>query len=206
MTTNNTGEESGSNTQEITTEQTDTPKTFTQDEVNAMMGKVRSDTNAKFSDYDTLKERAKVADQLETDKLSAQEKAEKRAVDAERRVIDSDARVASGAIYAEVKVLATQMGFIDPNEAYALVDQTAFRYEDGVGVTGVTEALEALLTKSPHLKGSTTPPAPNLNRNERTPAPATAPLTDAERQMAHRLFRNKTPAEAEAEYAAGKTR
>ena len=49
-------------------------KTFTQEEVNQMIGRRVAETRAQFEDYDTLKARAGVADQLERDKLSESEK------------------------------------------------------------------------------------------------------------------------------------
>lgn len=45
--------------------QQQTPKTFTQEEVNEMMGKVRRETREKFADYDELSKKAKAYDEAQ---------------------------------------------------------------------------------------------------------------------------------------------
>lgn len=178
------------------------PGAFTQDQVNQMMGKVRSEERAKFSDYSRLKERAQKADDLEAANLSDKEKLERKAADAERKAIDADARIADTAIRAEVRLRSVQKGIVDPDAAYALIDRTDIVYSDEEGVTGVDTALDTLLVNKSYLKAPNVS-APNLNP-EGVPSQVPVKLTDAEREMAHRLFRNKSPAEAEAEYVAGK--
>ena len=73
------------------------PKTFTQEEVNALMGGVRAEERTKaaekFSDYTYLKERAAVADKQDLAKLTNEERLTKdaeawkvKATQAEQRV------------------------------------------------------------------------------------------------------------------------
>ena len=45
------------------TQQAQEPKTFTQDEVNELMGKVRRETREKYADYDELAKKAKAYDE-----------------------------------------------------------------------------------------------------------------------------------------------
>ena len=52
--------------------------TYTQEQVNQMMGKTRRETRDKFSDYETLKERAAKADELEQAQLTEKERLEAR--------------------------------------------------------------------------------------------------------------------------------
>lgn len=161
------------------------PKTFSEDEVNAMTGRVRAQERAKYSDYGTLKERAKKADELEAANLSDKERLERKAANAERKAIDADARIADTAIRAEVRMRAVQKGIVDPDAAFALVDRTDIEYSDDNGVSGVDPALDALLVAKPYLKG-TVPGAPNLNP-EGVPPQAPVKLTDAQRATAQRF-------------------
>ena len=49
------------------------PRTFTQEEVDSLMGKVRRETRGQFADYDELKERAARADEAEDARKRAEE-------------------------------------------------------------------------------------------------------------------------------------
>lgn len=55
------------------------PRTFTQDEVNEMMGKVRRETREKFADYDALKQKADAYDEAQEAAKSELEKAQEAA-------------------------------------------------------------------------------------------------------------------------------
>lgn len=83
--------------------QQQTPKTFTQEEVNEMMGKVRRETREKYADYDELSKKAKAYDEAQeaakTELEKAQEaaakaKAEADALKAEKARADLVAKVA----------------------------------------------------------------------------------------------------------------
>jgi len=52
---------------------------------------------------------------------------------------------------AEVKVLASELGFADWEDAHALADLSKVEEDDKGNLTGVKEALEDLLKKKPHL-------------------------------------------------------
>ena len=85
-------------------------------------------------------------------------------------------------IAAEVKVRASQLGIIDPDAAYLLLDRTNVRYNAGEGVTGVDDALTQLLENKPYLKGQANR-APNLNPQSGEPAP-TLRLSEDQREAA----------------------
>ena len=57
----------------------ETPKTFTQDEVNELMGKVRRETREKFADYDDLAKKAKAYDEAQEAAKTELEKAQEAA-------------------------------------------------------------------------------------------------------------------------------
>ncbi len=85
-------EQQGTEGQGTETQGQGAERTFTQAEVNEMMGKVRRETRAKFSDYDDLKAKAGEYDQLQEASKTELQKAQERAERAEREL--SDARAA----------------------------------------------------------------------------------------------------------------
>jgi len=63
-------------------------------------------------------------------------------------------------VRGEVKFLSAQLGVVDPDAAFALMDKSKIKVDDQGNVEGVKEALEALLKDKPYLKGQggNTPP------------------------------------------------
>ncbi len=77
-------------------------------------------------------------------------------------------------IRAEVKVLAQSLDIVDADAAFALADLSKVQVAEDGKVSGVKEALEALLTAKPWLKkalvpvgGGTNPANPAANKPER---------------------------------------
>ena len=160
-------------------------KTFSQEEVNRLQAQVRREVRGQFGDYAQLKERAAKADELEKAQLSDQEKLEARANEAERKAAAAIEQIASAVIASEVKVRASQLGIIDPDAAYLLLDRTNLSYAEDGKVTGVDDALTQLMEDKPYLKGLPSR-APNLNPQTGEPAPAlrlTADQLEAARLM-----------------------
>lgn len=157
-------------------------KTFSQDEVNRMMNQTKRDVRNQFSDYNDLKDRAARADELEQAQLTEQQRLEARATEAERVAASAAERVSSAMIASEVKVRASQLGIIDPDAAYLLLDRSNVRYGEDTGVTGVDEALTQLLEDKPYLKG-TANRAPNLNPQAGDVAPSLR-LSEDQREAA----------------------
>ena len=189
---------------EGTPEATPAPKTFTQEEVNALMGKTRAEERSKFQDYDKFKARAKVADTLEAAQLTDKEKAEHAAAEWQRKATDAAGRVADVAIRAEIKVKAVQKGIVDPDAAVALIDRSGIVYSDEEGVKGVAEALDALVAAKPYLRAAEVKPvAGNLNPGGGGAPKPTPQLTDAQRNVARRMYPELAPAEAAAKYSKG---
>ena len=179
-------------------------KGFTQEDVNSMMGKVRSEERAKYLDYDKLKERAAVADKLEKANLTKEERTTQEAATWQRKAIDSEARIADMAIRADIRVQAALQGIIDPDAAVALIDRSGIVYSEEEGVKGVAEALTALVTAKPYLKGvAGKPAAPNLNAKDGKPVGATPQLSAEQRNVAHRLYPELSHTDAEVKYNKG---
>ena len=165
--------EDGAQTQpvEAVTVPTESPadKTFTQDEVNRMMGQARRDARSQFSDYSELKSRAAKADELEQANLTEAERLEARVSDAEKRATDAQGQVSSAMIASEVKVRATQMGIVDPDAAFLLLDKKNVAYNVTDGVSGVDDALAQLLEDKPYLRAGNR--TPNINPETGQAAP-----------------------------------
>jgi len=158
------------------------PRVFSQEDVNRMQAQTRRETRNQFSDYGELKEKAAKADELEQAQLSGQERLEARAHEAEKRADDAIQREQSALIAAEVKVRASQLGIIDPDAAYLLLDKANVHYSTEGGVTGVDDALAHLLETKSYLRGPATR-APNLNPQSGEPAP-TLRLSEGQREAA----------------------
>lgn len=165
--------EDGAQTQQVeaVTVPTESPadKTFTQDEVNRMMGQARRDARSQFSDYSELKSRAAKADELEQANLTEAERLEVRVSDAEKRATDAQEQVSSAMIASEVKVRATQMGIVDPDAAFLLLNKKNVAYNVTDGVSGVDDALAQLLEDKPYLRAGNR--TPNINPETGQAAP-----------------------------------
>ena len=116
-----------------------------------------------------MKARAARADELEQAQLTGAEKMEARAIEAEKKVTDAQAQIADAMIASQVKVRASQMGVVDPDAAFVLLDRTNVQYTDGA-VTGVDDAIASLLEDKPYLRGTNR--TPNINPESGQPVQA----------------------------------
>jgi len=137
--------------------------------IDRINSKTRRDERNKFKDYNDLKTRAARADELEQAQLTEAEKMEARAIEAEKKATDAQAQIADAMIASQVKVRASQMGVIDPDAAFVLLDRTNVQYADGA-VTGVDDAIASLLEDKPYLRGTNR--TPNINPESGQPVQA----------------------------------
>ena len=163
---------------------TDT-RNFSQEEVNRMVGQARREVRGQFSDYSDLKTRAARADELEQAQLTEAERLTQRATEAEKQTAEANTQLTNALISSEVKVKAVQLGIVDPDAAYLLLDKRNVKYDANDGVTGVEDALTQLLEDKPYLKG-VAGRIPNINPEGGQAAPALR-LT-ADQQEAARLM------------------
>lgn len=91
------------------------------------------------------------ADQEKSELDKARDAAAKAEADRKAALEQANARL----IRAEVKVVATDLGIVDPDAAYALMDMSGVAVADDGSVTGVKASLEALMKDKPYLKGPT---------------------------------------------------
>jgi len=151
--------------------------------IDRINSKTRRDERNKFKDYNDLKARAARADELEQAQLTGAEKMEARAIEAEKKVTDAQAQIADAMIASQVKVRASQMGVVDPDAAFVLLDRTNVQYTDGA-VTGVDDAIASLLEDKPYLRGINR--TPNINPESGQPVQAVR-LTDLQLEAARMM-------------------
>ena len=151
--------------------------------IDRINSRTRRDERNKFKDYNDLKARAARADELEQAQLTGAEKMEARAIEAEKKVTDAQQQVANAMIASQVKVRASQMGVVDPDAAFVLLDRTNVQYTDGT-VTGVDDAIASLLEDKPYLRGTNR--TPNINPESGQPVQAVR-LTDLQLEAARMM-------------------
>ncbi len=88
--------------EESGTQQQETPKTFTQEEVNELMGKVRRETREKYADYDDLAKKSKAYDDAQEAAKSELEKAQEAAAAAKAEADALRAEKAHAQLVAKV--------------------------------------------------------------------------------------------------------
>lgn len=138
--------------------------TMTQDELNALISKSKAQAKKPYADYDELKtklsdyEKAeaerKLAEMSETERLQTEvDAAKKAAEDADNRAKQSVDKTNQRLLKAEFKSLALDAGLRKDaiDDAYVLADKSGFVVGDEGDITGVKEALEALVASKPYL-------------------------------------------------------
>lgn len=112
------------------------------------------------------------------------EKAKAIPTDVQKQIDAANKRANDIAIAAEVKTLCAEMGFIDADVAFQLMEKANVKVDEAGKVTGVKEALEALKTAKPFLTSKPQPIGAWGQKQGGAPAAMTreeiAKLTDRE--------------------------
>lgn len=141
------------------TSSTDPPKTFTQADVDRIvsdrLARAKSDPPP---DYEDLKKKAGEFDKLEAARLSETEKLQKSNEAAEARAKAAEEKLDLANRRNAVFAAAQRAGAVDPDAVFALLDQSAVKVGNDGQLTGVEEAVKALLDDKKYLVG--TPPTP----------------------------------------------
>lgn len=147
-------------------------KTFSQADLDRIVAERLSREQKKYADYEELKKSATELKKLQDAQLSETEKRDKRIKDLEAAQADwenkgraREMEITERLIRAEVRVLASGMGFTNPDDAYALAALGDVKIDDEGNVQGVQKALEKLAKDKPYLvgKGSGAPGSPPNN-------------------------------------------
>lgn len=126
-------------------------KTFTQADVDRIVGERISGVKSKFADYDDLKKKAARADELEAAQMSEVEKAIKRAEDAENAL----KAVEEKATQAELAALRIKVG-TEKGIPAALIDRLSGN--DAASIAADADAILAALPKPTPPSSGTNPP------------------------------------------------
>ena len=137
-------------------------KTFTQDELNRVVADRLTRERSKYADYDDLKKQAAKLQEIEDAQKSELERAQEAQRVAETAAKQATANADQRLMQAEFLAAAALAGVAHPEDAYALADKTAVLKGDSGALTGVNEAVKALVDAG-RLVMSGRPPAPNLN-------------------------------------------
>jgi len=132
-------------------------RVLTQSQVNALMGKIRKEAKISllkelgFDDVDALRDAlSKLREQEEAQKTEAQKLAEKLS-----QLQSENARLAQERVQTllrmEVTNCAARLGFIDPGDAYQMIDLAELQVADDGSVKGVEAALQQLAKSKPYL-------------------------------------------------------
>lgn len=158
---------------------------LTQDQVNDIIAERLRREREKYADYDDLKAKASKWAEYEDAQKSELEKAQERAEALERAAKAQETKYRADLIRMEARVQAAQMGFMNPDDAYALAELDAVEIGETGEIEGVKKALEALAKDKPYLLGEPPKPTPpNADGNEGNPPTSGGVVLTAQDQAA----------------------
>jgi alanyl-tRNA synthetase len=131
-------------------------KTFTQDDLDKIIQKRLARERKQWEQQ--LEEERKKAAMSEAERLKAEKE------EAEKRAQEAISKANELLLKAEVKQVAVELGIVDPDAAYLLMDREDIEVKDGA-VAGAKEALEQLLEAKPWLKRAPEKPAVGTGSN-----------------------------------------
>lgn len=121
-------------------------RTFTQDELNAIVSDRLRREQMKYADYDDLKAAQAKLDEIEQERLTELEKVQKRADDAEKERDLARQQAQDTAIRAALAMEAAKAGALHPEDAFQLADLSSVSIDDDGKVTGAVEAVAELVS------------------------------------------------------------
>lgn len=158
-------------------------KTFTQEELDRVVGERLAREREKYADYDELKQAKARLDEIEAANKSELEKAVQRAEQAEADRDKAAQKAAEIARRAAVIAEAPKQGAVDPDAVVALIGSDRVTVADDGQVTGAEQAVKELLDAKKYLVGEPRLPGPS-DGGPRPPAPPTDLLKQAEEALA----------------------
>lgn len=126
-------------------------KTFTQEQLDAIINDRLQRERGKYADYDALKAAKAELDTLKAGQLSETEKITKRATDAEAKAQAAEAKVKELSTRGEIERQARKLGIVDDDAAYRLLDASKLEYDDAGQPTNAEALLKDLVKAKPYL-------------------------------------------------------
>jgi hypothetical protein len=173
-------------------------KTFTQDQVNALLADQKRKVQGQYSDHGDLKKKAADYDALVASQRTEQEKAAETARQEREQAVEAARKEGAGAVLAaanqrlvssEARALAAEAGFRSPTLIVKALDLSEVTVsEDGtVDAAAITAALKTLAAAEPYLVNDDAPRIPRPDPSQgsgRGPAPTGAEkgVAEAERR------------------------
>jgi len=137
-------------------------KTFTQVELDRLLGERAARERAKYADYDELKKARAKLQEIEDAQKSELQRAQEAREAAEKAAQAVISNANTRLIQAEFIAAAALAGVKHPEDAFALADKTVVQISNDGKVTGVTEQVKALVDAG-RLPMQSGPRAPSLD-------------------------------------------
>lgn len=133
--------------------QTDNPtsRTFTQADIDRIVKERLERQRQQFADYDDLRQKAAKLDELEDAQKSELEKLQERLAQEQKAREQLAAQHKEALVRMTVERLAAAQGFLDPSDAYRMLDVQSLSVNDAGEVEGAAEALKQLAEQKPYL-------------------------------------------------------
>lgn len=141
------------------------------------------------------KERDQAADEeRKKAQMTEAEKAKAEKAEAEKKAAETLATANERLIRAEVKLISVELGIVDADVAYAVMDRQGVKVDDKTGkVEGVKPALEELLKAKPFLKAAAGLGKPGVGAPGGNPGPTGAPdAVEAAKKFAEERNKSRT--------------
>lgn len=126
---------------------TEDPKTFDAEYVSKLRNEAADNRTKLKAAQDELKK-------LQDAQLSDQEKAVKRATEAEARAQAAEAKVKERTVRADVKLAAAKLNVVDPDAAYKLLDLDQITFNEAGDPTNIDKLIGQLVKDKPYLVGA----------------------------------------------------
>lgn len=169
--------------------QGDGERTFTQQEIDAIVADRLARERQKYADYGDLQQKAAKLAELEEAQKSelqkAQEAETKARLEAQKAMEKANHRL----VQAEFISVASRYGVAHPEDAFSLADRSLVQVDDDGRIDGVEQAVKTLV-EAGRLPMTGRPQAANLNGgagNHERPADKAKALTAEESAMARKL-------------------
>jgi len=137
-------------------------RTFTQAQLDAIVGDRVQRERTKYADYDTLKSAAAQWEEHRKAQMTELEKAQTRIIELERVSAEAQEQAANTLIRSAFLAEAVKLGATHPEDAYLLAELDGVNLDESGKVVGVTEAVAALAEAGRLVMAGKAPP-PNLD-------------------------------------------
>ena len=149
------------------------PRTYTQEDFDRVVGKIRSEERARFADYNDLREKAERYDELAEQGKSAEQKLQESLANRERELEDLRRTHQETLVGSAAALAGGKLGVVDPEAVTKLLDWSQIEYDESGRPTNVDDLVKALVAEKPYLTAKPSN-GPTFDGGARRPAPVTS--------------------------------